>query len=354
MRMLHVKQLTVGIVLALVAFGSGCNWDFDFGGPSIDRLHERYARGTTQETHVDGYKGTTNITSDDPSVVRVEKLGMNRFKLHFVGSGRATLIASDSEERRAETVSVRPHEGYYVILVESPGSAVVPVDDLTGKTILSGEQDVAVLYYDSDGILFGRGLAETTLPRTLVPCEQSSNAPVDLFCIDFQIETSEAFVVKVGNEARRVSVNVVNPESVSQLRLLVDYHEAYQDDDLVRIDAVGVDDAGELVYGIHAHFTSPGPTTDVGYFTYEPQRQAPVATLVVTALNFRSELEYQGEDVRPMDLNACSATPLRAADLPGGMGLIVLVLTMLACRRRYRAGSENPFPRVTAAFRARS
>ncbi|MGB8329024.1 MAG: hypothetical protein WCE62_02780, partial [Polyangiales bacterium] len=109
---------------------------------------------------------------------------------------------------------------------------------------------------------------------------------------------------------------------------------AYQADELVRIDAVGVDDGGEPVYGIHARFTSPGSTTDVGYFTYEPDPKAPASTLVVSALNFQRELVYQGEDVRPMDLNACSAAPMRAAELPGGIGLIGLVLATLARRRR--------------------
>lgn len=317
------------VVLACV---SGCN--FDFSSPSIAHLRERYARGTTQETHVDGYKGTTSITSNDPNVVRVERLGVNRFKLHFVGSGKAKLIASDSEDSRAETVRVGPHEGYYVTLVETAGSGVVPVDRLSGKTILSGEQDVAVLYDDSDGLLFGRGLAETSLPETLVPCEQRSKAAVDLFCLNFQTEGSESFVVRVGDEDRRISVNVVHPVSVTDLRLLVDHHEAYQADELVRIDAVGVDDGGQPVYGIHARFTSPGPTTDVGYFTYEPDPRAPSSTLVVSALNFQRELVYQGEDVRPMDLNACSAAPLRAAELPGGIGLIGLVLATLARRRR--------------------
>jgi hypothetical protein len=333
------------VVLACV---SGCNWDFDLLGPSIDSLRERYARGTTQETHVDGFKGTTSITSSNPNVVRVEKLGENRFKLHFVGSGKARLVASDSEGGRGATVRVAPHEGYRVTLVETAGTAVIPVDRLSGKTILSGEQDVAVLYYDSAGILFGRGLAEASLPETLVPCEQRINAPVDLFCLNFQTENAESFIVRVGDEDRRISVNVVHPASVTDLRLLVDHHEAYQDDDLVRIDAVGVDDSGELVYGIHARFTSPGPTTDVGYFTYQAEPKHPASTLVVSALNCQRELVYQGEDVRPMDLNACSAAPLRAADVPGGIGPMVLALAMLTRRRRLSLLRTLSVPRCEA------
>lgn len=322
--MLPSSALRAAFILAFALLTSGCGGGCVIGfSPPLDDLQERYAAGTSQEVELQPYQYDRNkltVSSDRPDVVRVDRPSEELLRFHFVAPGEATLTVTTVDDLRDQEVTVHEHDRFDVWLLETVYSDALPIAPLDGKSIwvvdsapVPTQHDIAILYGDADGQLFGGGLAEVSLQEGVTRCIARADLPVDSHCVEFNSVGEHSLGIRVGSEERSVSVQTVDPSDIVDLQLLTDEHYAHGDEDLVRIDAVGLTADDTRVYGMMPNFEA-GPIQgrqgnyyreNRGYFVFHPDDGRDPVKLVVKATGFERETEYRGEYEEPINFDDC-------------------------------------------------
>jgi hypothetical protein len=308
-------------LLAALAL-SGC-FDFDFGSEDVEgcstpndvamRLEDRYALGAATNLSLSGLY-EPEVTSSNPEVVEVGPVREDEVTLYFVGQGTASIRIREDDEEAAATVEVAPLERFEVCLP----TYVDPPVTLPGKAVIDPE--LAVLYFDGRGRLYGGGLAETTWERTC--CEFS-----DVFFNPSLMPGPQEVVIRVGVRRSIVRFEAVAEEDVLALSIL----ETDLGDERVRVDLVGLTATGTQVWNV-------GPYFDVAqqaFFTWFEYRRDPDASAMTVIaesipLSINGPLEAVETTIQGTDLQGPQFTITRATTaVSAGRAPIFAIISLL-------------------------
>ncbi len=244
--MLNVSYRGGCLVMLAVAV-SGC-FNLDFGSGDIAgcsatpesvamKLEARYALGAETTLSLSGLE-TPSITSSNPEVIRVGQIDSDdRVMLSFVGVGEASITVSDATDYATASVAVAELESFEVAL-PSYNDPLIP---LSGKSLIDPAFQVA--YFDSEGRLYGRGLAETSWPSA-----ETYNA--DVFYNPSLEPGPQVVEVRVGALESTILFGAVAPDDVVALEIL----ETDLGQGRIRVDAVGLTESGTQVWNINPYF----------------------------------------------------------------------------------------------------
>lgn len=156
--------------LGLSGLDDGLDWDLT--PPSLDAVPMRLAVGASTEAriHADDPRAVA-LRSEDPGVIVIERVGSDLVRLTAVGVGETTVSVREGVHLTTYDVEVAEPERHRVMVVERDSRTVRPLFALDGASILAGaEHDAVVALYDSEGLLFGTGLAEIEIPSGVDDC----------------------------------------------------------------------------------------------------------------------------------------------------------------------------------------
>lgn len=338
-------------MLAMALSAAGCI-DFDFGGGDTevkgcsaatphsvtDDLESRYALGSRTTLYLSDLDNP-RVTSSDPEVVSVGRIEPDArdededrlVEIGFVGVGTAVLTVSESGESTPAQVplEVAALERFEVVL--PTGIHSDPVVPLAGKTVIDPELEV--IYYDRVGRLHGRGLAQTDWERT-------TSLTDDAFFNDTLDSGPQSVEVRAGRRRSVIPFAAVAHDDVIALELL----ETELDEGLIRVDLVGLTEAGTSVWNIDPVFAAAGNGLYLGSFDYFLDPDAAPTELSASAWALSDgtafdpvETTFHGEPAREGSFlfnfgSVGGHTPV--------MALVSLLMTALALRggRRQRFG----------------
>lgn len=146
--------------------------DWDLTPPRLDAVPMRIAVGASTEAriHADDPRAVA-LRSEDPGVVVLERVGSDLVRLTAVGVGETTISVREGVHLTTYDVEVAEPERHRVMVVERDSRTVRPLFALDGASILAGaEHEAVVALYDSEGLLFGKGLAELEIPSGVDDC----------------------------------------------------------------------------------------------------------------------------------------------------------------------------------------
>ena len=298
------RLVLIAFVISLV---SACNldlsdleFDLGFGGPELRDVPGRLALGTSAVAEVLVPGPDTTVTAGNPDVLGVERIGSELVELTAVEIGQTSLFVEGDGRRREYSVEVAAHERYEVLLVERAPFSWRPVAVVTPQRIalLAGApQRIVVVYYDSQGLLLGRGLADFAAPPRSDECEAQVAGPFDVVCLVLE---RGLHVVRfdVAGKQDGLVIGAVPKEDIVDLLLLRTEEERAAAGDIIRVIAVGLSAQGTRVYGVGAEFGSPG----VESMAYEYDPNAAARQISVKAAGFEEELTYRGYLVSPEPL----------------------------------------------------
>lgn len=304
-----------------------------------DQIAPRYALGSTTTLYLDDMINP-RVTSSDPDTVYVgpvevvpaEEEGRSperKVELAFVGVGSALISVTESSEDPAAsaTVEVAPFERFEVVLpMAFDRDPVVP---LAGRAVI--DPAFEVIYFDRDGRLHGRGLAQSDWST-------KASGTTDAFFNDELDSGPHQVEVQAGNGSSVILFRAVAPREVVDLELL----ETKLDENRVRVQLVGLTASGTQVWNIQPVFTLSDAGFYVGSFDYVHDPDARPTSLRADAwsMSLRSKLtaveaSIRGEPTRESD-NIFDLTFDSAAVAGSGpvAGLISLFLMVLALRAR--------------------
>lgn len=235
------------------------------------------------------------VASADPSVVTVERLSSRGVELYGAGVGSTMIIVEEYGERTEYSVEVADHERFEVLHVErSVCDNPVSSGSLEGKALLAfAEQNFVVAYFDSRGLLVGRGLAEVTMPVATggVSCDLRTSCNFEARCWR-PTTAAQSIRVAVDEEEQTVEVTGVAADDVVDLLLISTDEDDAQPGQTIRVDALGVTSDGTRVHGVHASAAErwlPVP------FAYDYRPGAEPLPLVVSAVHLEQEFVFRGD-----------------------------------------------------------
>ena len=175
-----LRNLTKALWLTAMLCSSGClalsgledDFGLDLTPPSLDAVPMRLAVGASTEARIDADDPrAVALKSEDPGVVAIERVGSDLVRLTAVGVGETTISVREGVHLTAYDVEVAEPERHRVMVVERDSRTVRPLFALDGASILAGaEHEAVVALYDSEGLLFAKGLAELEIPSGVDDC----------------------------------------------------------------------------------------------------------------------------------------------------------------------------------------
>lgn len=299
--MFHLDSKTC-LVLVMLASLTGCNLDGIFGddflgqsGAALGDVPPRLALGAIATPSVHRADDTASITSANPSVVTVDRTHANQVLLTGVGVGQTTVSIHFDGRSQSYPVEVAPPERYELQLAERDfwNTGPIPTVPMQERAFLADvRQQFLVIYYDSDGPLFGRGLAELTWPPGVSECAHDIVGPVDAHCVELDPGPHAVRVDFDGNEQAFLIGGVAQAD-------IIDFHVwrvaevDAEAGDLIGVAAHGVTIRGTRVFGMHQRFVEG--TSETFAYEYDPAA-APTQTKV-HALDFTHDFEFRGSPV---------------------------------------------------------
>lgn len=276
--------------LTFALFLSGCfNLDFGSGDTDIEGcgaaphdvtmdFADRYALGATTTISLSGLR-EPEVRSSDPGVVEVGAIDEALVTLSFVGEGEAEITVSEVTDTGIDTatatVTVARVEGFQVVLPFCTDPRV----PLAGKAVIDPELQVA--YFDSDGPLHGRGLAET-------PWERDPGGSGDIF-FNYGLESGPQQVeVRAAGRLSVIHFEAVARDEVEALELV----ETDLGNGRIRVELVGVTASGTQVWNIDPYF---GIDQELycGRFEYTFEPGAAPSLLTAGALAFSGDERFE-------------------------------------------------------------
>ena len=166
-----------------VLCSSGCGSDAQrtFRHPALSEVPERLAQGATSTARVvlpyseaeASSIGEVEVSSADPTIVVGEWLDADSLEIRGVGVGETRIAVQRGERITEYPVEVAMPTWFEVLLVA--GHPFFAEGLLQGKTIRAFKpEDIVILYYDSEGFLAGKGLADIVMPPDIFPEYESS------------------------------------------------------------------------------------------------------------------------------------------------------------------------------------
>lgn len=332
-------------LLLLAVFASGC-LDFSFGSDSTEvkgcsvatphsvarDLESRYALGSHTTLYLSDLDNP-QVTSSDPEIVDVgpieldetDEYGDKLVELSFVGVGTAVLSISEAGESLPADapIAVAAFERFEVVL--PTGFYHDPVVPLAGRALI--DPAFEVIYYDRDGRLYGRGLAGTEW----TPAE---DLPGDAFFNDTLESGPHEVEVRAGYRASVIPFAAVARDEVVALELL----ETRLDENLIRLDFVGLTESGTQVWNIEPVFFADGTGIYLGSFEYlhDPGARPTALSANSVALTFNGKLDpiettFQGEPTR-------ESSPLFSFASIGGRAPLMALASLLLMTLALHAG----------------
>lgn len=297
--MLSIPRQIAGLLLLSLSITGCINFDFGSDDPVAvdgcgatpvdvtDDLADRYAVGSTATFSLRGLENP-KVTSSKPDVVDVSvdeeppavdgsSTKALLVTLSFVGVGEASVRVAEYTDDGAlidaasATVTVAEAEGFQVVLPFHVDRA----EPLAGKAVIDPELRVA--YFDVDGRLHGRGLAETDW-------ERKPSATDDIF-FNHDLEPGLHQVeVRAVHRRSVIRFEAVARDEVEALELI----ETELGGGRIRLDLVGVTASGTQVWNILPVFRIDG-WFHAGSFEYVFDPDAEPSTLEAYALAFQSD-----------------------------------------------------------------
>jgi len=332
--MLSVSYRGACLVMLAVAV-SGC-FNFDFGSGDGDiqgcgatpesvamELEARYALGAETTLTLSGLE-TPSITSSNPEVIRVGQIDNDdHVTLGFVGVGEASITVSEGTDQATASVAVAELERFEVVLP----SYTDPLIPLSGKSLIDPTFQVA--YFDSEGRLYGRGLAETSWPS-------AKSYDADVF-YNSSLESGPQLVeVRVGPFESTILFGAVARDEVVALEIL----ETDLGQGRIRVDAVGLTESGTQVWNIAPYFQVDDDFFILSFeYIFDPD--AP-PTLVIA----ESFLLTNNGSLDPVEKEIHRAQPPNAAAYatiapPGGRAPVMALLSLLLMALAVQAGARG-------------
>jgi len=344
---------TRGASLCLLALlASGC-LDFSFGSDSTEvtncsvatpnsvamDLESRYALGSHTTLYLSDLDNP-QVTSSDPEIVAVgpieddETDGDKLVELSFVGIGTSVLTIREAGESLPADVpiEVAAFERFEVVLPTAFHHD--PVVPLAGKAVI--DPAFEVIYYDRDGRLYGRGLAQTEW----TPDE---DLPGDAFFNDTLDSGAHQVEVRAGYRASVIPFAAVARDEVVALELL----ETRLDENLIRLELVGLTESGTQVWNIDPILSPEGGGLYFGSFEYVHDPDA--RPIELTAMSFPGsavaaldpiETTFQGEPTREGSSFFSFASVGGRAPLMALISLLLMTLALQLGIRRRSPGSD--------------
>jgi hypothetical protein len=300
--------------------------------PEIRNLKDRYALGSNARITLYG-ADTTTIESSNPDVMQVGGINGADVRLHFVGVGQATLVATNSKGTAQQTLEVAEHTGFMVLR----SLIAFPVGQLDEQVLLAGQQCFTVIYFDATGQLYGKDLARVRLPvgTSHSYFDQYSD---ETYCMDVEEPGPHVLEVAVGNDERSFTFTTVPEEDIVAVELLAPNEADLLPGSIVRVDAVGLTDDGTEVSGIWILFrVDDDGAYYPGYFSYEYQPDAPAAELSISHIldsKFDPRMTFHGVPQSTAPLECAAIAWRKGGPLPGVAFLLSLVLALRVRRRR--------------------
>lgn len=287
--MLNVSQRTA-CALLLPVFVQGC-FSLDFGSGDTDiegcgvaphdvtmDFADRYALGATTTISLSGLR-EPKVTSSDPDVVQVSAIDQGLVTLSFVGEGEAEITVAELTDTGIDTatatVTVARVEGFRVVIPFCTDHDV----PLAGKAVIDPELRVA--YFDSDGPLYGRGLAET-------PWERDPESSGDSFFNDGLEPGPQQVEVRAAGRLSVIHFEAVARDEVEALELV----ETDLGDRRIRVELVGVTGSGTQVWNIDPYFRIDQELY-CGRFEYRFEPGAAPSVLTAGALAFSGDARFE-------------------------------------------------------------
>jgi hypothetical protein len=344
---------TRGAPLCLLALlASGC-LDFSFGSDSTEvtgcsvatphsvarDLESRYALGSHTTLYLSDLDNP-QVASSDPEIVAVgpiegdETDGDMLVELSFVGIGTAVLTISEAGESIPADVpiEVAAFERFEVVLPTAFHHD--PVVPLAGKAVI--DPALEVIYYDRDGRLYGRGLAQTKW----TPDE---DLPGDAFFNDTLDHGPHQVEVRADYRASVIPFAAVARNEVVALELL----ETRLDENLIRLELVGLTESGTQVWNIDPILSPEGGDLYLGSFEYVHDPDA--RPIELTAMSFAGspvgaldpiETTFQGEPTREGSSFFSFASVGGRAPVMALSSLLLMTLSLQLGIRRRSPGSD--------------
>ncbi len=287
--MLDVLQRTAcALILPLIL--CGCfNLDFGSGETEINGcgvgpddvtmdFAGRYALGATTTISLSGLRDP-EVTSSNREVVQVSAIDEGLVTLSFVGEGEADVTVSEVTDTGIDmataTITVAQVEGFQVVLP----FCTDPDVPLAGKAVIDPELQVA--YFDSDGPLHGRGLAET-------PWERDPEGSGDSF-FNYALESGPHEVeVRAAGRLSVIHFEAVARDEVEALELV----ETDLGNGRIRVELVGVTASGTQVWNIDPYFMIDQELY-CGRFEYTFEPGAAPSVLTAGSLAFTGDARFE-------------------------------------------------------------
>ena len=298
----------------------------------VAQLGSRYALGSTTTLYLRDL-ANARVSSDDSQVVHVgpverapDEDGVSsewQVELAFVGAGTAVISVAGSEQDPDAVVSVdvAPVERFEVVLTTDVHRD--PVLPLAGRAVI--DPSFEVIYFDHDGRLHGRGLAQSLWQAT-------GSGTADAFFNDALASGPQRVEVRAADRASVIPFLAVAPEEVVALELF----ETQIDEDLIRVHLVGLTESGVQVWNIRPAFALTDTGFYMGSFDYirDPDARPTELRADAWSSSLRPglaavETSIRGTPTRESDnIFACAAVGGRAPVA----ALLSLLLTVAAVR----------------------
>ena len=331
-----LRFASVPVCLAWIVAGvAGCfgpsEVDCALSPPELEfhALQDRYALGSRATIDLGGLPPFT-LESSDPSVVRVDRIGMGTADLSFVGMGQATLVLENETDVTEQMVEVAPHETFIVLLSEA---LPIPIGELSGETILAGHQWFLVLYLDSDGErLYGVGLADLGLSPRIELCDGVERS-LEHHCMFIDEPGPHVLEVTVADERLVLPFQTVLESDIVGIELLHPDELDLIPGTWVQVDVVGVTEDGRHVASVHPLFET-AQNAYFGYFVYQFAPSAVPQTLHIEALDRRIRTEFRGI---PSEETALGCAPSDSGDEGPVPAMVTLAGLVLFTHKRSRS-----------------
>lgn len=348
--MLRFALLSFGVAAALSA-PCGCapapsdvDCELPAAEPKIEGLYGPYARGSWDAVTIRA-KAPFTIESSDPSVVRVERIESDESRysqvsLFFHGEGSATLTLRDEGGVARETVEVREHDTFGIVL-SNPLS--IPLGSLSEQTILAGVQEILLIYLDSqDRRLYGHGLAELSLSPGMLRCEGLFTS-IERHCLSIEEPGEHLLEVTVGNELQSYPFTAVAESEIVRIEILQPDEDELEPGTSVQVDVVGFTEDGTRVSALHPRFTAD-EIPYFGYFAYEldPEASSKLLKVEVEQLGITEYTRFRGlaSDETSFSWDCASVAPGTGNPVPALLSLLALML-LIRLGFRLNQGSRD-------------
>lgn len=255
--------------------------------PELSAIPERLALGASVEAYVIVYSGEAEVSSADPTIVAVERLGSKGVVLRGVGVGKTTVSIRQDDRVIDYSVEVAAPTRFEVMLGNPLFGEVI----LQGKAIRALElQHVVVLVYDGEGLLVGSGLAEIEMPAGISECPNLVNSWYDAVCWQ-PAPRPQSIRVTVNEEEQQIDITAVADDEIVELALVHEEERDAEPGQLIRVDALGVTEDGTTVYGMQPRTSALWMVFPMVY-AYDPD--AEVSLVEVRAAGLTQELRFRG------------------------------------------------------------